>query len=269
MKIESHNITMASKNVAYKTMQSSTLSFESYISDPETQKNIDRFECSKDRTLSQMISDLISMLQSRISQKPVDEEHVVGYTHCSLQEKYEEFESLAFSTKGCIKTDKGEMSIDLNFSMSRSFVVENRIDIYTPFDPLVINLDGELPELENTTFSFDIDNNGVEDQLADLGGRSGFLALDKNGDGAINQGSELFGTLSGDGFGELSEYDKDSNGWIDENDSIFDKLRIWLKDEQSGQRELVALGDAGVGAIYLGNTQSDFTYKTQSNDILG
>ncbi len=39
----------------------------------------------------------------------------------------------------------------------------------------------------------------------------------------INDGSELFGTSSGDGFKDLATYDEDENGWIDENDSIFSK----------------------------------------------
>mgnify|MGYP000465316364 CR=1 FL=1 len=54
-----------------------------------------------------------------------------------------------------------------------------------------------------------------------LQGGSGYLALNKNGDGVINDGSELFGTASGDGFYDLSMYDEDGNGWIDENDHAY------------------------------------------------
>ena len=67
----------------------------------------------------------------------------------------------------------------------------------------------------------------------------------------INDGNELFGTKSGDGFKDLAKYDKDRNGWIDEADDIFDDLRIWTKDEQ-GNDKLLTLKEAGVGAIYLG-----------------
>lgn len=55
---------------------------------------------------------------------------------------------------------------------------------------------------------------------------SGFLALDRNQNGVVDDGSELFGTQSGDGFAHLALYDQDSNGWIDANDPVFDKLRI-------------------------------------------
>ena len=37
---------------------------------------------------------------------------------------------------------------------------------------------------------------------------------------------KLFGTSSGDGFKDLAEYDEDGNGWIDENDSIFNRLKV-------------------------------------------
>jgi hypothetical protein len=95
------------------------------------------------------------------------------------------------------------------------------------------------------------------------------LAYDENADGIINQGSELCGTKTGDGFGELAEYDTDHNSWIDENDPIFDKLQIWLKNEQTKEKELVGLGEVGIGAIFLDYAQSEFTYKTSQNDILG
>ena len=45
----------------------------------------------------------------------------------SFYEKYEEFESLEFSTQGHVVTDKGSINLDLNFSMTRSFAIENSI----------------------------------------------------------------------------------------------------------------------------------------------
>ena len=85
-------------------------------------------------------------------------------------------------------------------------------------------------------------------------------SLDKNGDGIINDGSELFGTGNGDGFADLARYDEDGNGWIDENDSIWSKLKIWCKDE-NGNDVLYKLSDKGVGAICLQNVSTDFTLQ--------
>ena len=192
-----------------------------------------------------------------------------GYSHFSLMQRYEEHESLSFSTLGHIKTDKGSLDINLNFSMSRDFAIENHIDVYSSFDPLIINLDGNIPDLSTDTFSFDLDNDGKSDQISTLRSGNGFLALDKNGDGIVNQGSELFGTITGNGFDELSEYDEDSNHWIDENDAIFDKLQVWLKNEDDNEKELVGLGEVGIGAIFLDSTSGEFTYKTDMNQTLG
>ena len=287
MKIQSHEIAMQSQHTEYKSILESTMSFETYFTSlpedikpqeaPEEQiKTHESCMCSylhdQDRSIGAMIQKLIQMLQQRVAKndvQPVDEENINGYVHMSSYQKFEEHESLDFSTIGTIKTDTGTFDINLDFSMSRSFVVENQIDIYAPFDPLVINLGGMIPDLSTDTFSFDLDNDGVKDQISKLGSGSGFLALDKNKDGEINQGSELFGTLTGNGFGELSAYDEDSNDWIDENDSIFDSLQIWLKNEDGNEKELVGLGEVGIGAIYLDSTMSEFTYKTATNQTLG
>ncbi len=285
MKIQSHEIAMQSQHSLSRVELETQMSFSTFFTDTpirkdaraelsntnevEPKENIDSYVTDTTRTLSGIIQNLINMLNQK-SQKVLDEsQELFGYTHFSMMQRYEEHEKLDFSTIGCIKTDKGSLDINLNFSMSRSFVIENRIDIYSSFDPLIINLDGDIPNLSSDSFSFDLDNDGVSDQISMLGSGSGFLALDINNDGIVNQGSELFGTITGDGFGELSAYDIDANHWIDENDSIFDKLRIWLKNEDENERELVGLGEMGIGAIFLGSSTSEFRYKTSMNQTLG
>ena len=70
---------------------------------------------------------------------------------------------------------------------------EEEIDFeqLTLCDPLVINLEGNVAQVSDQTFFFDIDCDGVEDEISKLISGSGFLALDQNGDGIINDGSEL------------------------------------------------------------------------------
>jgi len=281
MKIQAHELGMNSQHTKYKSIMEEKLSFSTFFSfeslDELTQKSpltteapSDRFSFFEANGINKIIQNLISMIQERVQKEtPQDGKNKVGTTHLSYIERYEEFESLDFSTKGCVKTDKGDFELNLNFSMSRSFVVENRIDIYNAFDPLVINFDGEIPDLSQKTFSFDLDNDGEEDQISQLKRGNGFLALDRNEDGIVNQGSELFGTKTGNGFAELAEFDLDGNSWIDENDSIFNKLQIWLKNDESNEKELVGLGEVGIGAIYLNSAASEFSYKTEMNQTLG
>ena len=125
-------------------------------------------------------------------------------------------------------------------------------------DTLVVNIGTDTADVRDQTFKFDLDSDGKEDEISMLGKGSGFLALDKNGDGKINDGSELFGTKSGDGFGDLREYDSDGNGWIDENDDVFSKLKVWCKDE-NGKDILMDLKEADIGAIFLGEQQTEFS----------
>lgn len=184
-----------------------------------------------------------------------------------------EREDTSFSTVGTVRTSDGrEINFNVNVGMSREFQAYYREDLelasFTMCDPLVINLDTDVASLSDQTFYFDIDADGELDEVSELKAGSGYLALDRNGDGTINDGSELFGTSSGNGFADLARYDEDGNGWIDENDAVWDKLKIWAKDE-NGNDILYKLADKGVGAICLQNVSTDFTQKGQNGQTLG
>ncbi|MBQ9624692.1 MAG: hypothetical protein IJR47_01160 [Clostridia bacterium] len=198
-----------------------------------------------------------------------------GITGISYEktEVYTEKQQMKFEATGTVKTEDGrEINFNTSISMSREFAqasdISFRAGTIQTCDPLVINYKGGGANLTSAKFSFDLDCDGTRDKISFTAPGSGFLALDLNEDGKINDGNELFGTKSGNGFKDLAKYDNDNNGWIDENDAIYDKLRIWEKDE-NGTDRLIALGVAGVGAIYLGNTESNFTIKDSNNETLG
>jgi hypothetical protein len=188
-------------------------------------------------------------------------------------ESHYESEKTSFSAEGVIKTRDGrEISFQVELNMSREFFTEQSLSIRAGDaqlkDPLVLNFNGNAAELTDTKFNFDLDLDGREDQISFVGPNSGFLALDRNGDNIINDGSELFGPTSGSGFAELAAYDEDGNNWIDESDDIYSRLRIWSKDAE-GNDQLVALGQKGVGAIYLGHVSTPFQLNDQNNEQLG
>ena len=192
--------------------------------------------------------------------------------HYHYEESYYEYESMSFESQGIVKTADGqEINIDVSLSMSREFMQETSLDVMmeeTVKDPLVINFEGSAAELTQRKFEFDLDMDGTGDQISFVGPGSGFLALDQNGDGTVNNGSELFGARTGNGFNELAAYDDDGNGWIDEGDSVYDGLRIWEKDAEGNDR-LMALGKRGVGAIFLGHTSTPFQMKDENNQLHG
>lgn len=181
------------------------------------------------------------------------------------------FDSLQFESEGIIQTEDGR-TIDFTFDVS----VERSELQYTSLwsstsvllDPLVLSFDSGLETLANTKFAFDLDLDGTSEMISSLASGSGFLSIDLNQDGQINDGRELFGPASGMGFAELSRFDEDQNLWIDENDPVFDQLHVWMGAGSEGER-LVTLKEAGVGALSLSSLETSFDMKNSTGDVLG
>ena len=175
-----------------------------------------------------------------------------------------EREQLRFSASGSVQTADGKtIDLKLGFAMSyQQLQLSERITRESALkDPLVINLEKQFADLQDTRFEFDIDSDGTKDSLANLSQGSYFLALDKNNNQEIDNGSELFGAQSGNGFAELAQYDEDGNSFIDEGDSIYGQLSVWRPG-----KGLVALADVGVGAIYLHPVETQFQNLGSSSD---
>lgn len=197
--------------------------------------------------------------------------HEWGISYQFSEITHEE-EHLSFKTNGIIKTQDGrEIQIDLKMNMSRSYTSSIMASFQAgtaPVDPLIINFDGAGTSLGSKSYEFDLNFDGKTDNIAFVNTGSGFLALDKNCNGIIDDGRELFGPSSGDGFLELSSYDEDRNGWIDENDAIYKNLSIWIREDNEEPR-LLALGQVGIGAIYLGHVETPFSLVNNNNESLG
>jgi hypothetical protein len=138
-----------------------------------------------------------------------------------------------------------------------------------PNCPILIDLDGNgyhLVGLENAV-QFDINNNAAPDMVSwtRAGERDAFLCLDRNGNGRIDNGGELFGdsTLlasgqrAANGFLALAEFDTtemggNGDGRISQTDAVFDRLRLWVDwnhDGASSPGELSTLQSGGVVEI--------------------
>jgi len=188
----------------------------------------------------------------------------------SVTETIEEYESCSFHSCGMVKTADGrEIEFGMDLQMERSYSATRTIEVTKQVvftDPLVINYGGDAADLTDEKFSFDLDADGDE-ELISFFRNSGMLALDKNNDGVINDGTELFGALSGNGFADLAQYDEDGNNYIDEADSIFNELKVWTKTLDGDKLE--SLADKDIGAIYLGATETPFDIKGEDNQHNG
>lgn len=137
-----------------------------------------------------------------------------------------------------------------------------------PRDPLIIDLGEtgiELRSLEHGV-NFDLDNNGFSEKTAWIGTEDGFLALDRNGNGSIDNGGELFGdqvilkdgSKSESGFEALAELDDNGDGIIDNKDSAFANLRVWIDANHNGKsdsNELKTLNETGIISISLEHSE--------------
>lgn len=196
-----------------------------------------------------------------------------GLTYDRVEIRYEQ-EISVFAAQGTVSLADGRsISFEVGLVMQREQLDVSQMqvragDAAVVKDPLVLHFDGAAPALTDTRFAFDLDADGTAENMPFVGAGSGFLVFDRNANGQVDDGTELFGATTGNGFAELAAHDTDGNGWIDESDDIYAQLLVWQKDLQ-GQDSLRTLQEANVGALYLGQVASPFSVKGEGNATLG
>lgn len=202
---------------------------------------------------------------------PVETPQAVGSPEISWQRSSKETicesEKTTVCGNGQVKTTDGKV-IDFNYSlaMTRDFTSEKTaVESGTTklSDPLMLSFNGKACELTNECFRFDLNADGTPELIPGLGAGTAFLVFDRNGNGLADDGSELFGVASGNGFADLAKLDSDHNGWIDAADSAFNQLAVWSSDGFSSLKE------RGIGALYTAAVDAPFALKTNTNQLLG
>ncbi len=130
-------------------------------------------------------------------------------------------------------------------------------------DPLVIDLEDngiELIAIDESEAYFDLNADGIREKVQWVSPNDGFLVLDKNSDGDINNIDEVFGNPNTIGFDDLSQYDENNDGVIDENDTKFSQLRVWQDLNSNGvvdDGELTTLTERNIAKINLNYEPGD------------
>ena len=180
----------------------------------------------------------------------------------SVRETLVEQESLSvhFDIRFDSENQSTYASLDLSFERARVEIAEVTMTRAEFEDPLVINLSGNAELFDESSRSFDLDSDGQQEHILGLSSGVYYLGLDKNENGTIDDGSELFGAKTGNGFGELAAYDDDNNGLIDANDSIFEKLVLWREGEW------IPLENTQVQGMSLNAVATPFTFTNDDGD---
>lgn len=145
----------------------------------------------------------------------------------------------------------------------------SKINYISPI-ALDLNDDGVQTVSVDAGVKFDILNSGQAVNTGWISGEDGFLAIDRNGNGSIDNRSELFGGAVGEGFGTLASFDSNSDGVVDANDEFFSSLGVWRDANVNGVTdagELTSLADAGIAKLNTAYS-SNFSTDAQGN-ILG
>ncbi len=162
----------------------------------------------------------------------------------------------------------------LRVQMNGAEVVSTEVVNRRQSDPLVLDLDGdgiELSKVEDGVL-FDINADGLKENTAFVTGEDAFLALDRNLNGLIDNGSELFGDQNGakDGFAELRKFDGNNDGIINERDAVFTQLVLFNdknRDGYSQLEELHTLKQQRIEAILLDSVE-DVDESVNGNPII-
>lgn len=144
------------------------------------------------------------------------------------------------------------------------FGLYDQAGAYTyPVDPLILDLDCDGIETVSVEdgVNFDFDNNGFAEKTGWVGADDGLLVRDIDGNGQIDNGSELFGDMTSmeeavasHGFEALQQFDTNQDNVINQMDAIYSELSVWKDANQNGQvdeGELLTLEELGIAGLNL------------------
>jgi hypothetical protein len=244
---------------------------------PDDQRMVER------QKLQKLLQSLIDAIMAAMDGKKVEEKFAAGDAmpapsaapksgpeiswQRTIRESVSESEKTTVCGNGSVTTCDGKrIEFDYSLAMERNYASEKvgeESGTVKLSDPLMLSFNGAACELTEDCFAFDLNADGTAEQIPGMGKGSGYLFLDRNGNGKADDGSELFGVASGNGFADLAKLDGDHNGWIDEADAAYSQLGVWSGDGFS------SLKQQGVGALFTSAVNAEFSLKTKSNELLG
>ena len=167
-----------------------------------------------------------------------------------------------FTEASITQIDQHDTDLSNNTDSSRSWWIS----------PISFDLNGDGVQTISIEqgVQFDLLNTGSQVNTGWLSGEDAFLATDDNGNGIIDDRSELFGGAVGEGFAELATFDSNGDAQVNALDDRFSELLVWQDANENGLTdagELISLESAGIASISTEYTDV-FSTDAQGN-ILG
>jgi hypothetical protein len=189
----------------------------------------------------------------------------------------------------------GKVNEALGIDPATNTTYDNARKWRQPVDPLAFDLDGDGIETVGingyNTVLFDHNGDGVKTGTGWVKSDDALLVLDRNGNGMIDNGGELFGAdtvmsngqKAANGLAALADLDSNHDGVFDASDAQYANARLWRDLNQNGTSEageLMSLAEAGIASINLtgsatntnlgnGNTQTAGTTYTRTDGTTG
>lgn len=178
-------------------------------------------------------------------------------------------QALSFSIAGEFSQGDKQitMSYQYNAESAYTYTSYRQVDLSQLKDPLIVQF-GDIPlgNVKGTT-EFDVNSDNTLNPLPVFNGDVGYLVYDKNHNGRADDGTELFGPQTGQGFSELAALDQDGNGFIDKNDSAYHDLYIWQPTTSKRSGRYMSLSDVGIAGINTQAHETPFTFLDRQGNI--
>ncbi|MBL4942539.1 MAG: hypothetical protein JKY81_12870 [Colwellia sp.] len=179
-------------------------------------------------------------------------------------------QQLSYQIQGKFNINDQALSLNYNFTLSSERTSYSKIEMSAAAlkDPLIVQFGAQSLGKITGQKNFLINQDNTLDKLPIFSGDVGYLVFDQNNNQQADDGSELFGPQTGQGFAELARLDSNNNGFIDAEDKDFERLYLWQPNADNSQTERwLSLQEAKIQAISLSAISTPFDFYDQQGQL--
>jgi len=174
-------------------------------------------------------------------------------------------QELNYNMQGEFNINGKNVLLDYSFHLASNKIQYNsyETDVAALKDPLLVQFGQQgLGDISGQV-DFDINQDNKTDKLPTFSGDIGYLVYDKNSNNRADNGSELFGPTTGNGFSELAQLDDNNNGFLDKEDSAYQQLYLWQPEKNTW----LSLAEAEIEAISTVAIATPYTFYNENDEV--